>query len=53
MPVRSRVLALLCFALLLPVAARALECYDEASRAGFGGDDGAMLPVRWVQGTRK
>lgn len=37
----------------LPVAARALECYDEASRAGFGGDDGAMLPVRWVQGARK
>jgi 3-hydroxyisobutyrate dehydrogenase len=36
----------------LPVAARALECYDEASRAGFGSDDGAMLPVRWVQGAR-
>ncbi|MEK6592067.1 MAG: NAD(P)-dependent oxidoreductase [Pseudomonadota bacterium] len=37
----------------LPVAARALECYDDASRAGLGGEDGAMLPVRRVQGARK
>jgi 3-hydroxyisobutyrate dehydrogenase len=36
----------------LPVAARALECYDDASRAGMGGEDGAMLPVRWAQGAR-
>lgn len=37
----------------LPVAACALECYDEASRAGLGGEDGAMLPVRRAQGARK
>jgi 3-hydroxyisobutyrate dehydrogenase len=37
----------------LPVAARALACYDDASRAGMGGEDGAMLPVRWAQGVSK
>lgn len=37
----------------LPVAERALECFDEAARQGFGGDDGAMLPVRWARGERK
>lgn len=36
----------------LPLAARALECYDKASQAGMGGEDGVMLPVRWAQGAR-
>ena len=30
----------------LPVAERALECYDEASRAGLGEKDAAALLVR-------
>lgn len=32
----------------LPVAERALQCFDEASRAGLAHEDGAMLPVRWL-----
>ena len=31
----------------LPVAAAALECYDEASRAGLGAKDCTVLPVSW------
>lgn len=37
----------------LPVAERALECFDAAACQGFGEDDGAMLPVRWVRGERQ
>ncbi len=32
-----------------PVTERALQCYDAVSRAGDGGMDGAMLPVRWAK----
>ncbi|MGZ8267733.1 MAG: NAD(P)-dependent oxidoreductase [Burkholderiales bacterium] len=32
----------------LPVAERALACYDEASREGFGDKDSAMLSVRFA-----
>ncbi len=32
----------------LPAAARALECFDEASQAGFGKDDATLLPARWA-----
>ncbi len=32
----------------LPVTARALECFDEASRAGLGKGDATLLPVRWA-----
>jgi 3-hydroxyisobutyrate dehydrogenase len=32
-----------------PVAERALQCYEAASRAGLGALDGAMLPVRWAK----
>lgn len=32
-----------------PVTERALQCYDAVSRAGNGGMDGAMLPVRWAK----
>ena len=31
----------------LPVTARALECFDQASRDGLGKSDAAVLPVRW------
>jgi len=31
----------------LPVVERALECYDQASRAGLGGTDCAIHPVIW------
>jgi 3-hydroxyisobutyrate dehydrogenase len=31
----------------LPLAERALACFDEASRDGLGGEDGVVLPVRW------
>lgn len=37
----------------LPVAERALECFDEAAREGFGAQDGAMIPVRWVKRKHK
>ena len=33
----------------LPVTARALECFDEASRAGMGKGDATLLPVRWAK----
>jgi len=33
----------------LPLAARALECYDTASRAGLGDGDAVMLPVSWLK----
>lgn len=32
----------------LPVAARALECFDGVSRAGMGEGDAVMLPVSWL-----
>ena len=35
----------------LPVAERALECFDEAAREGLGGSDGVALPVRWAKRT--
>lgn len=33
----------------LPVTARALECFDEASREGLGKGDATLLPVRWIK----
>ena len=33
----------------LPVTARALECYDQASDAGLGGNDITGIPVRWMK----
>lgn len=33
----------------LPVTARALECFDEASREGLGKGDATLLPVRWAK----
>ena len=36
----------------LPVAARALECFDEASRDGLGKGDATLLPARWVKQAR-
>jgi len=33
----------------LPVTARALECFDEVSRAGFGDSDAVVLPMTWLQ----
>jgi 3-hydroxyisobutyrate dehydrogenase len=33
----------------LPVAERALACFDEASRAGLGSSDGVALPARWAR----
>jgi 3-hydroxyisobutyrate dehydrogenase len=35
----------------LPLAARALECFEEAAREGWGARDATMLPARWVQST--
>ena len=35
----------------LPVAERALECFDQASRAGLGSVDAVALPVRWAKQT--
>jgi 3-hydroxyisobutyrate dehydrogenase len=32
----------------LPVTARALECFDEASSEGMGKGDATLLPVRWA-----
>jgi 3-hydroxyisobutyrate dehydrogenase len=32
----------------LPVTARALECYDQASSAGLGKSDITGIPVRWM-----
>ena len=36
----------------LPVTARALECFDEASRDGLGKGDATLLPARWVKQAR-
>lgn len=33
----------------LPVTASALQCYDEASRAGLGKSDITAIPVRWMK----
>lgn len=33
----------------LPLAERALECFDEAAREGLGGCDGVALPARWAK----
>ncbi len=33
----------------LPVTSRALQCYDEASRAGLGRGDITAIPVRWMK----
>ena len=35
----------------LPVVERALACFDEASRAGLGANDGVVLPARWARGS--
>ena len=32
----------------LPLTSRALECYDVASREGWGRRDATMLPARWL-----
>jgi 3-hydroxyisobutyrate dehydrogenase len=40
----------------LPVAERALDCFDRAARAGMGGNDCATMPAAWSrrkQGTKK
>jgi len=37
----------------LPVAERALECFDEVSRAGLGGGDSVVLPVYFARHGRK
>ena len=36
----------------LPVTARALECFDQASREGMGKGDATLLPVRWLKQVR-
>ena len=33
----------------LPVTARTLECYDQASQAGLGNGDITGIPVRWMK----
>ena len=33
----------------LPVTSSALQCYDEASRAGLGKGDITSIPVRWMK----
>lgn len=33
----------------LPVAERALQCFDHAAREGLGGRDGVALPARWAR----
>ena len=35
--------------LTLPVAARALECFDDAAQDGLNASDAVTLPVRWMQ----
>jgi 3-hydroxyisobutyrate dehydrogenase len=37
----------------LPVAARALECFDEAAKEGLDSSDAVTLPVRWMKRARK
>jgi len=33
----------------LPVSSRALECYDDVAREGFGESDATMLPAQWLR----
>ena len=33
----------------LPVSSRALECYDDVARQGFGASDATMLPAQWLR----
>jgi 3-hydroxyisobutyrate dehydrogenase len=33
----------------LPLTSRALECFDAASREGWGARDATMLPARWLR----
>jgi 3-hydroxyisobutyrate dehydrogenase len=37
----------------LPVAASALECFDEAAKEGLDASDAVTLPVRWMKRARK
>jgi 3-hydroxyisobutyrate dehydrogenase len=37
----------------LPVAATALECFDEAATEGLNASDAVTLPVRWMKRGRK
>ena len=37
----------------LPVAASALECFDEAAEEGFNASDAVALPIRWMKRARK
>ena len=37
----------------LPVAASALECFDEAAREGLNACDSVVLPVRWARRAKK
>lgn len=37
----------------LPVAASALECFDEAAKEGLNASDAVTLPVRWMKRARK
>jgi len=37
----------------LPVAQRALECFDRAARNGLGTADAAMLPASWLRSQAK
>ena len=32
----------------LPVSSRALECYGDVAREGFGASDATMLPAQWL-----
>lgn len=33
----------------MPLSARTLACFEEASRAGLGGRDSAVIPARWAR----
>ena len=33
----------------LPISSRALECYDDIARQGFGSSDSTMLPAHWLR----
>jgi 3-hydroxyisobutyrate dehydrogenase len=33
----------------LPVSSRALECYDDVAREGFGASDATMLLTQWLR----
>jgi len=37
----------------LPVASRALECFDEAAREGLNASDSVALPIRWARRAEK